>query len=81
MAYLVARCPMLGCNHRNVVCDLHSESMPAFLPGVYIAVKCAGCGEIFREPVTLLEISQLACDGASCRDTLAPAEVAAQNRR
>lgn len=57
MAYLMARCPMLGCNHRNVVCDLHSESMPAFEPGIYVAVKCAHCGEIFREPTMRLELS------------------------
>lgn len=63
MAYLLARCPMLGCNHRNPVCDLHSEIMPAFEPGLYVAVKCARCGELFRELAIRLELSQLPVPG------------------
>ena len=63
MAYLLARCPMHGCNHRNLVCNLHSENMPAFTPGIYLAVKCARCGESFRELATRLELSQTPAPG------------------
>ena len=68
MAYLLARCPMLGCNHRTLVCDLHSESMPSFEPGIYVAVKCAHCGEIFRETVARLELCHCPGAGAASHD-------------
>lgn len=57
MNYLLAVCPMLGCNHRNVVCRLPSKAMPLFEPGVYVAVKCANCGQVFRELGDRLEKS------------------------
>jgi hypothetical protein len=55
MNYLLAHCPMLGCNHRNVVCKLPSEATPQFEPSVYVAVKCANCGQVFRELANRLE--------------------------
>jgi uncharacterized Zn finger protein len=57
MTYLLAHCPMLGCNHRNVVCKLPSQAAPQFEPNVYVAVKCANCGQVFRELATRLEQS------------------------
>lgn len=68
MAYLLARCPMLGCNHRNPVCDLRSDHMPGFEPGVYVVVKCAKCGELFREPASRLELSHSPAPGPGPRD-------------
>ena len=59
MIYLVAHCPMLACNHANLVCTLPAENMPLFEPTVYVAVKCANCGEIFREPAGKLEVRQV----------------------
>lgn len=55
MNCLLAVCPMLGCNHRNLVCKLPTEEAPQFEPGVYVAVKCANCGQIFRELAGRLE--------------------------
>ncbi len=49
MRYLLAHCPMLGCNHRNVVCKLPSQAAPQFEPSVYVAIQCANCGQVFRE--------------------------------
>ena len=57
MTYLLAHCPMLGCNHLNVVCKLPSQAAPQFEPNVYVAVKCANCGQVFRELATRLERS------------------------
>lgn len=57
MPYLLAQCPMYGCNHKNVVCMLPSEAVPEFEPGVYVAVKCSNCGQIFREVAGRLEFA------------------------
>lgn len=57
MNYLLAYCPMLGCNHRNVVCSLPFECLPEFAPSVYVAVKCSNCGQVFRELAARLELS------------------------
>jgi hypothetical protein len=56
MLYLVAHCPMFACNHTNLVCALPSETIPQFEPSVYIAVKCANCGQVFREAAEELEV-------------------------
>jgi len=56
MSYLLARCPMFGCNHKNVVCALASGARPEFEPNVYVAVKCENCGQIFRELAVRLEM-------------------------
>lgn len=58
MPYLLAKCPMYGCNHKNVVCKLRSEAVPEFEPGVYVAVKCSNCGQVFREMAGRLEFAQ-----------------------
>lgn len=55
MPYLLAQCPMYGCNHKNVVCMLHTDAVPEFEPGVYVAVKCVNCGQVFREIASRLE--------------------------
>jgi len=57
MPYLLAQCPMYGCNHKNVVCMLHSDVLPEFEPGVYVAVKCSNCGQVFREIAARLELA------------------------
>jgi formylmethanofuran dehydrogenase subunit E len=60
---------MLGCNHRNVVCNLHSENMPIFNFGIYLAVKCAKCGELFRELATRLELAQSPACSSRARES------------
>jgi hypothetical protein len=57
MSYLYARCPMLGCNYRNLVCSLPEQEAPDFEPGVYVIVQCVNCGQSFREPAARLELS------------------------
>ena len=57
MPYLLAKCPMYGCNHKNVVCVLRSEAVPEFEPGVYVGVKCANCGQVYREMAGRLEFA------------------------
>lgn len=57
MSYLYARCPMLGCNYRNLVCSLPAQEAPGFEPGVYVIVQCVNCGQTFREPAARLELS------------------------
>jgi transcription elongation factor Elf1 len=58
MPYLLAKCPMYGCNHKNVVCMLPSEAVPEFEPSVYVAVKCSNCGQVFREVADRLEFAR-----------------------
>lgn len=57
MNYLLAHCPMLGCNHRNIVCSLPHQCLPDFEPSVYVAVKCTNCGQVFRERAVQLELT------------------------
>jgi hypothetical protein len=56
MLYLLAHCPMFACNHTNLVCSLPSQTVPRFEPGVFVAVKCANCGQVFRQAAEELEI-------------------------
>ena len=56
MLYLLAHCPMFACNHTNLVCSFPAESIPQFEPSVFVAVKCANCGQIFREAAEELEV-------------------------
>lgn len=57
MDQLLAQCPMLGCGQKTPVCTLRSEAMPVFELGVYVVVKCATCGQEFRELASRLESS------------------------
>ena len=56
MLYLLAHCPMFACNHINLVCTLPAEIVPQFEPSVFVAVKCANCGQVFREAAQQLEV-------------------------
>lgn len=58
MAYLVAQCPMIGCNNTCVVCSLPCGAKLEFDPDVYVGVKCANCGVVFRELAARLEVAQ-----------------------
>jgi hypothetical protein len=58
MRYLLARCPMYGCNQKNLISTLRSDGMPEFEPHVYVIVRCTHCGQEFRELASRMEVSQ-----------------------
>ena len=58
MRYLLARCPMYGCNQKNLISTLRSDDMPEFEPHVYVIVRCIHCGQEFRELASRMEVSQ-----------------------
>lgn len=68
MAYLVAQCPMLGCNNTCIVCTLPGGTKPDFDPNVYVGVKCSNCGEVFRELAGRLEVAFATSAGAGDLD-------------
>ena len=57
MPYLLARCPMYGCNQKNLICSLQTGALPEFEARVYVLVRCAQCGQEFRELGSRLELS------------------------